>query len=172
MKFIFVTQLDALAIYTGASGQNYTIERGKPFEVANKLDQEMFLKNTRFNKVTIIDKVIKALSPVEEPAEENQEFKDILAKIHGLSKADEKLLIEIYGDLRTLIEHYQGFGKDGIDTKISSRGRSIIANRILDNTLTIGGIAEEDTSDEETNEDSEQNVLEEDSEKVEDSNEI
>lgn len=113
-KFLFTTLVRERSLYTGPSGQMYTIYRGQPFEVTDKLDIAEFEKKTQFKKVTIANKVKDAVTKVvtKEP-KADPTFEEELAELK-LSRADIQKVVRLYGDMatfRTRIANY-GVAKD------------------------------------------------------------
>jgi len=97
MKFVFRTQTNRTASYTGPSGITYTIAKGEPFKVDNKLDIAFFKKNTRFDKAGLFDKKDDSIPPQDILA-------DKLSKIEGISNTTISKLIKLYRSYEDLEE--------------------------------------------------------------------
>jgi hypothetical protein len=98
-KFVCLTQVSNLAIFTGATSLTYQSLKGLPFVVEDKLDVECFEKNPRFKKIGFFNK------PKIEQVETLETFLDT---IKGFTKYSKQQVLDVYdtkeqviGDLET-----------------------------------------------------------------------
>ncbi len=117
MKFVFRTQTNRTASYSGPSGINYNITKGEPFKVDNKLDIAFFKKNTRFDKAGLFDKKTEDIPP-------EQIFAEKLSKIEGISATTIGKIVKLYRSYEELEEEVMQNYK--LDTSIPSKQAEIL----------------------------------------------
>ena len=100
-KFTFKTQTSGTANYTGPSGINYIINRGNPFQVDDPRDIAFFESNPRFGKVSIFSK------KPEKPKDLDEQLRDYLNGIKGISKKTIEEVVKTYINKNNLVDELQ-----------------------------------------------------------------
>lgn len=123
MKFIFETQTSRTQVYHGRSGKNYTINKGMPFEVEDKIDIDFFESKNQFRKA-------KGKDNKSEPVEDvDTKLLKMLLKISGVSKKTAEKLVEIYVSEDKLIQAIEGGGKLAVE--IPEKQAALIIEKLI-----------------------------------------
>ena len=124
-KFRFKTLAESVTTYKGVTGNNYTIYRGRPFEVTDPKDIEYFSNKRQFEKVGMF------APKKEEPKDEDEAFEQKLAAIKGVSEKVAKKVAEIYTEAK-LIEAIDS--NSNLGPEIPKNQQTLIAKFYLNKT--------------------------------------
>ena len=98
-KFVLLNQRESLKSQTGASGEKYVSNRGKPFKVTNKEDIEYFSSfPKRFKKVGLLERGAEPEKDVD------AQLTDKLSSIKGVSKKSVSTIVTAYHSEEKLMD--------------------------------------------------------------------